>query len=80
LLLAIKAEKFRRKTGINSISYSGRKLNIGFKKPRIEGVLSFGDVSSEVYGGINGWMKEELLGFRPNRYEPLWGFMIKFKW
>jgi hypothetical protein len=75
LLLAIKAEKLRRKTGINSISYSGRKLNIGFKKPKIEGTLSLGDVSSDIYGS---W---ERMGFEDERNpRPVWGFMLKFRW
>lgn len=75
LLWAIKAEKLRRKTGINSVSYSGRKLNIGFKKPRIEGVLSLGDVSSDIYGS---W---ERMGFKDNIAPgPVWGVSLKFIW
>ena len=36
--------------GVNSIGYDGKKLNIGFSKPKIEGVLSLGEVSKDI-----GW-------------------------
>ena len=58
---------------------AGRKLSIGFKKPKIEGVLSLGDVSSDIYGGLEGWAKEEMFGYS-ERYEPVWGFSLKFRW